>query len=302
MSILVGRHSRVIVQGGTGLHGRGFTQRMLDYGTPLVGLVTPGKGRAELFGLPIYDTVREAVEAQGANASVVFVPPAACRDALLEAVDAGLGVVVCITDGVPVHDTMLVKQKLTNLPSAAGPNGAASTVLLGPNCPGIITPGEANLGIMPGQCYLPGRVGIVSRSGTLTYQTAAQLTELGIGQSTCLGIGGDLVVGFSFVQALAHFEADSQTDLIVLVGEIGGSQEERAAEFIQTQVSKPVVGYVAGKSAPPGKPMGHAGAIVEGDRGSYASKAAAFLAAEVPLADYVTDIGQLVEQTLRKRS
>jgi succinyl-CoA synthetase alpha subunit len=299
MSILVGRHSRVVVQGGTGTHGRGFTQRMLDYGTPLVGLVTPGKGGSEMLGLTIYDTVQEAVDARGANASVVFVPPAYCRDALCEALDAHLIVAACITDGVPVQDTMLVKRKPASL-AAASMDGRETTIVLGPNCPGIITPGEANLGIMPGQCYTRGGVGIISRSGTLTYQTAAQLTELGIGQSTCLGIGGDLVVGFSFVDALAQFEADPETELVVLVGEIGGTQEERAAEFVKAKMSKPVVAYVAGKSAPPGRPMGHAGAIVEGDQGSYASKVSAFETARVPVAEYVTDIGRLVQQRLRK--
>jgi succinyl-CoA synthetase alpha subunit len=291
MSILVGSHSRVVVQGGTGRHGLGFTQRMLEYDTPIVALVTPGKGGGELLGLPIYDTVREAVEQEGANASVVFVPPVACRDALLEAADAGLEVVACITDGVPVHDAMLVKRKLAS----------GRTVLIGPNCPGIITPGQANLGIMPGHCYRPGPVGIISRSGTLTYQTAAQLTELGIGQSTCLGIGGDPVVGLSFSQALARFDADPETELVIVVGEIGGSQEERAAELVRTGMSTPVIAYVAGKTAPPGKPMGHAGAIVEGDRGSYASKVAAFRAAGVAVAEYVTDVPALVQQALSQR-
>ena len=284
MSILVGRHSRVAVQGGTGRHGAGFTQRMLDYGTPIVGLVTPGKGGGEQFGLPIFDTMLEAVESVGANASVVFVPPVACRDALLEAADAGLEVMACITDGVPVHDSMLVKRKLQGTKS----------VLIGPNCPGIITPGEANLGIMPGHCYKPGPVGIISRSGTLTYQTAAQLTERGIGQSACLGIGGDPVVGLSFQEALARFEADPATELVVVVGEIGGTQEERAAEFVRAQMTKPVVAYIAGRTAPPGKAMGHAGAIVEGNRGSYASKVAAFEAAGVLVAEYVTDVPDLV--------
>jgi succinyl-CoA synthetase alpha subunit len=289
VSILVGRQSRVVVQGGTGRHGLGFTQRMLDYGTPIVALVTPGKGGGELFSLPIYDTVREAVDLHGANASVVFVPPTACREALLEAADARLEVVTCITDGVPVQDAVLVKRKLAG----------SDTVLIGPNCPGIITPGEANLGIMPGNCYQPGSVGIVSRSGTLTYQTAAQLTALGIGQSTCLGIGGDPVVGLSFEEALARFEADPETRLVVVVGEIGGTQEERAAEFVRSSMSKPVVAYVAGKTAPPGKPMGHAGAIVDGNSGSYDSKVAAFQAAGVAVAEYVTDVPLLVQQTMR---
>ena len=290
MSILVDRHTRVVVQGITGRHGTTFTRVMLDSGTNVVAGVTPGKRGAVVHGVPVFDTVREAVEQTGANASVVFVPAPHCREALYEAIDAELGVVACVTDGVPVQDTMLVARR-----RRGGP-----TVLVGPNCPGLITPGQANLGIMPFRCFTPGPVGVVTRSGTLTYQTAAQLSERGIGQSTCLGIGGDLVVGLSFVEALARFEADPTTELVVLVGEIGGTQEERAAEFARG-MSTPVVAFIAGRSAPPGKPMGHAGAIVSGREGSYESKRAAFEQDGIPLARLVTDIVPLVERHVGRR-
>ena len=290
MSILVNRETRVVVQGITGRHGTAFTRVMLDGGTSVVAGVTPGKRGAEVHGVPVFDTVREAIDETGANASVVFVPAAHCREALYEAIDAGLGVVACVTDGVPVQDTMLVKRRLEG----------TSTVLVGPNCPGVITPGEASLGIMPFRCFRPGPVGVVTRSGTLTFQTAAQLGEWGIGQSTALGIGGDPVVGLSFVEALARFEADPATELVVLVGEIGGTQEERAAAFIADRMGTPVVAFIAGRTAPPGKPMGHAGAIVTGSEGSYESKRAAFERAGVPVAPLVTDIVPLVERHLRR--
>jgi succinyl-CoA synthetase alpha subunit len=291
LSILVNRETRVVVQGITGRLGTAFTRVMLDSGTHVVGGVTPGKRGAEVHGVPVFDTVREAVEQTGANASAVFVPPSFCRDALYEAIDGGLGVVACITDGLPVQDTMLVKRRLQG----------TGTVLIGPNCPGLITPGEANVGIMPFHCFSPGPVGVVTRSGTLTYQTAALLGQRGIGQSTCIGIGGDPVTGLSFVDALARFEADPATELVVLVGEIGGTQEERAAAFISRGMTKPVVAFVAGRSAPPGKPMGHAGAIVTGSEGSYASKLAAFERANVPVAPLITDIVPIVERRLRRK-
>ena len=290
MSILVNRETRVIVQGITGRHGTAFTRVMLDGGTSVVAGVTPGKRGAVVHGVPVFDTVREAIDETGANASVVFVPAPHCREALYEAIDAGLGVVACVTDGVPVQDTMLVKRRLEG----------TSTVLVGPNCPGVITPGEASLGIMPFRCFRPGPVGVVTRSGTLTFQTAAQLGEGGIGQSTALGIGGDPVVGLSFVEALARFEADPATELVVLVGEIGGTQEERAAAFIADRMGTPVIAFIAGRTAPPGKPMGHAGAIVTGSEGSYDSKRAAFERAGVPVAPLVTDIVPLVERHLRR--
>ncbi len=290
MSILVNRDTRVVVQGITGRHGTAFTRVMLDSGTQVVAGVTPGRGGVEVHGVPVFDTVREAVGRTGANASVVFVPAPFCRDALYEAIEAELGVVACITDGLPVHDTMLVKRRLAGTPTA----------LIGPNCPGLITPGEANVGIMHFRCFTPGPVGIVTRSGTLTYQTAAMLSERGIGQSTCIGIGGDPVVGLSFVEALARFESDPETRLVVLVGEIGGTQEEQAAAFISWGMTKPVVAFVAGRSAPPGQPMGHAGAIVVGSRGSYESKVAAFERANVPVARLITEIPSLVEAILRR--
>ena len=289
MSILVDRQTRVVVQGITGRHGTTYTRVMLDAGTEVVAGVTPGKRGAEVHGVPVFDDVREAVQQTGANASVVFVPPQFCREALYEAIDAGLGVVACVTDGVPVQDTMLVKRRLRG----------GETALIGPNCPGVITPVQASLGIMPFRCFSPGPVGVVTRSGTLTYQTAAQLGERGIGQSTALGVGGDLVVGLSFAEVLARFEADSETELVILVGEIGGTQEERAAEFIAARMSKPVVAFIAGRTAPPGKPMGHAGAIVTGAEGSYDSKHAALERAGVAVAPLVTDIVPLVEQHLR---
>jgi succinyl-CoA synthetase alpha subunit len=293
MSILVDRETRVVVQGITGRHGTTYTRVMLDAGTQVVAGVTPGKRGAEVHGVPVFDDVREAVQQTGANASVVFVPPQFCREALYEAIDAELGVVACVTDGVPVHDTMLVKRRL------ARAGGSTPTFLIGPNCPGVITPGQASLGIMPFRCFSPGPVGVVTRSGTLTYQTAAQLGERGIGQSTALGIGGDLVVGLSFAEILARFEADSGTELVVLVGEIGGTQEERAAECIAERMTKPVVAFIAGRTAPPGKPMGHAGAIVTGAEGSYDSKRAALERAGVAVAPLVTDIVPLVERQLR---
>jgi succinyl-CoA synthetase alpha subunit len=295
VSVLVNRETRVVVQGITGRHGTAFSRVMLDSGTNVVAGVTPGKRGGEVHGVPVFDTVREAAEATGANASVVFVPVPHCREALYEAIEAQLGVVACITDGLPVQDMMLVKRRLVG-----GGSRAAPTVLVGPNCPGLITPGEANVGIMPFRCFTPGSVGVVTRSGTLTYQTAAQLSARGIGQSTCIGIGGDPIVGLSFAEALELFEADPATELVVLVGEIGGTQEERAAAFVAWGMSKPVVAFVAGQTSPPGKPMGHAGAIVTGTEGSYESKVAAFERAGVPVAPLVTDIVPLVERSLKR--
>lgn len=264
MSILVDDNTRLLVQ-GMGREGRFHAEQAVDYGTRYVGGVNPGRGGGAALGRPLFNTVASAVADTGANTSIIFVPAPFAADAICEAVDAGIGLIVCITDGIPVLDMVTVRRYMA---------GRAAT-LIGPNCPGVISPGKAKVGIMPAHIHQPGRVGVISRSGTLTYEAVAQLTARCIGQSTCVGIGGDPIGGLNFVQCLSLFEADADTDVIVLIGEIGGSAEEEAAAYIAEHVSKPVVGFIAGQSAPPGRRMGHAGAIIDGARGTAASKIAA---------------------------
>jgi len=281
MSVLVNKNTRLLVQGITGKAGSFHAQQCLEYGTNVVAGVTPGRGGQKFLDkVPIYNTVREAVEATGANASMVFVPPAFAGDSLLEAIDAGLPLVVCITEGIPVRDMLPVKQRLLR----------SSTRLIGPNCPGIITPGECKIGIMPGYIHRPGKVGIVSRSGTLTYEAVWQITSRGLGQSTCIGIGGDPVNGTSHLDAVKLLNEDPQTEAIILIGEIGGSAEEEAAAYIKAHVRKPVAAFIAGATAPPGRRMGHAGAIVSGSSGSAAAKIAALQDAGIAISPTPSDI------------
>jgi succinyl-CoA synthetase alpha subunit len=291
VSILVNKETRVVTQGITGATGQFHTRACRDYGTQMVAGVTPGKGGGDFEGIPIFDTVQQAKAATGANVSVIYVPPPFAADAIMEAADAGLELVVCITEGIPVLDMVRVKCYLEG----------RSTRLVGPNCPGVITPGECKIGIMPGYIHKQGTIGVVSRSGTLTYEAVHQLTSLGLGQSTCLGIGGDPIIGTGFIDALQLFQADPGTEAVILIGEIGGAAEEQAAEFVRTRMTKPVVAFVAGQTAPPGKRMGHAGAIIAGGRGTAADKIKAFQAAGIRVAKSPAELGSTMAAALKER-
>ena len=286
MSILVDSTTRVICQGFTGSQGTLHSEQAIAYGTQLVGGVTPGKGGSEHLGLPVFDSVREAVEETNANATVIYVPAAYCKDSILEAVDAGIELIVCITEGIPTLDMLEVKARI----------GISDARLIGPNCPGVITPGECKIGIMPGDIHLPGKVGVVSRSGTLTYEAVKQTTDKGYGQTTCVGIGGDPIPGTHFVDVLGLFQQDDATEAVVMVGEIGGTAEEEAAEFIKSEVRKPEVAYIAGVTAPPGKRMGHAGAIIAGGKGTANEKFTALEAAGVRTVKSLADIGDALAE------
>jgi succinyl-CoA synthetase alpha subunit len=290
MAILVDKNTRVLTQGITGTTGQFHTRACKEYGTQMVAGVTPGKGDTSFEGIPIFDTVSGAVAETGANATVIYVPPPFAADAIMEAADAGIPLIICITEGVPVRDMIRVKQYL------AGRNSQ----LLGPNCPGVITPGESKIGIMPGHIHRPGSIGVVSRSGTLTYEAVDQLTRLGMGQSSCVGIGGDPVHGFEFVDVLNLFNRDAGTEAVVMIGEIGGSAEEEAAAWIQVNMQKPVIGFVAGQTAPAGKRMGHAGAIISGGKGTAREKIGAMQQAGVRMAPSPALIGRTMQEALRK--
>ena len=288
MSILIDEKTRLLIQGITGGEGSFHAQQCIEYGTRVVAGMTPGKGGSEILGVPIFNTVEAAVEKTGANASIIFVPAAFAADAILEAADAGIPLVVCITEGIPVSDMVVVHNYLKG----------KQTRLIGPNCPGIISPGKCKVGIMAGEIHLPGNVGVVSRSGTLTYETVAQLTSLGIGQSTCVGIGGDPMPGSTFVDILELFQEDKDTSVVVLIGEIGGTAEQEAARFIKEKMTKPVVAFVAGATAPPGRRMGHAGAIISGSSGTAQDKMAALVAAGAIIAPNPAEIGLTTKKIL----
>ena len=291
MSILVDEKTQVIVQGITGRDGSFHTQGMLEYGTKVVAGVTPGKGGSMVHGIPVHDSVAEARAATGANTSVIYVPAAYAADAIYEAIDAGVKLVVCISEGLPVNDMIEVYAAVER----------SSSRLIGPNCPGLISPGKAKVGILPGFIHQPGDVGVVSRSGTLTYQVVDLLTRAGIGQSTCIGIGGDPIIGTNFLDALEMFENDPQTKAVVMIGEIGGTDEQEAARFVKSSMTKPVVGFIAGRTAPPGKRMGHAGAIIAGGKGTAAEKSDALRAAGITVADSPAVLGETVERELARR-
>ena len=290
MAVLVGNYTKLIVQGITGREGLFHATGCRDYGTNVVGGVTPGKGDTEIEGFPVFNTVRDAVTQTGANATMIFVPPAGAADAILEALEAGIELVVCITEGIPVLDMVKVKRVLPDYPKSR---------LIGPNCPGIISPGLAKIGIMPGRIHKQGHVGVVSRSGTLTYEAVGQLTALGIGQSTCIGIGGDPVNGTSHIDALRMFQDDPDTHAIIMIGEIGGSAEEEVAEFVKAYVTKPVVAFIAGQTAPPGRRMGHAGAIISGGHGTAAEKMQALTAVGITVVQSPADMGRALAERLK---
>ncbi|MCD8569316.1 MAG: succinate--CoA ligase subunit alpha [Geovibrio sp.] len=292
MSILINNRTKVIVQGLTGSQGRFHAAKMKEYGTNIVAGVVPGKGGESVDGTPVFDTIEEAVRATGANASIIYVPPAYAADSIMEAVDANLDVCVCITEGIPVRDMLAVKRMIKTTGSR--------TMLIGPNCPGVITPGECKMGIMPGEIHTPGIVGIISKSGTLTYEAVKQVSAYGLGQSTCVGIGGDPVIGLKYIDLLEMFEYDAQTELVVLIGEIGGQAEVKAGEWIKNNFTKPVVSFIAGQTAPKGKRMGHAGAIISGGDDTAASKMKRLAECGVHVVELPSDIGKKVAEVLGK--
>jgi succinyl-CoA synthetase alpha subunit len=294
LAVLVDKNTRLIVQGITGKEGTFHTLQMREYGTNVVGGVTPGKGGTTHEGIPVFNTVADAVRETGANASVIYVPPAFAADAIMEAADAGIPVVVCITEGIPISDMVKAREYLNGL--------AARTRLIGPNCPGIISPGKCKIGIMPGHIHKEGRIGVVSRSGTLTYEAVGQLTALGLGQSTAIGIGGDPIVGTTHTDALRLFQEDDETDAIVMIGEIGGTAEEDAAAYAKDHVKKPIVAFIAGQTAPPGRRMGHAGAIISGGKGTAAEKMKALTEAGIRVVESPADIGQAIAEVLGSKA